>query len=157
MELYGYEIVRESDLAHYGIKGMKWGVRKATTTSADVYGDGRHTTAVQYNRRTHDQIRFGDAGYERIRKRLDKGKSYKAAVRAEKGRRKVMRMSMTLGALAVYDLAAHEGRGIKNTAKVAKTAAILAKMKIGKAAAYRAAYKAAHTVWDVDLGRFVTI
>lgn len=28
MNMYGYEIVRESDLAHYGLKGMKWGTRR---------------------------------------------------------------------------------------------------------------------------------
>ena len=28
MNMYGYEIVRESDLAHHGIKGQKWGIRR---------------------------------------------------------------------------------------------------------------------------------
>ena len=28
MELYGYEFIRESDLAHHGIKGQKWGQRR---------------------------------------------------------------------------------------------------------------------------------
>lgn len=28
MELYGYEFIRESDLAHYGLKGMHWGTRR---------------------------------------------------------------------------------------------------------------------------------
>lgn len=28
MELYGYDFIRESDLAHHGIKGQKWGGRE---------------------------------------------------------------------------------------------------------------------------------
>lgn len=169
MELYGYDFIRESDLAHHGIKGQKWGVRrfqnangtltpegkKRRQTAADIYGDGKHTTALQYNRRAYDKARFGEKGYERIRKKLDKGKSYKAAVRAEKGRRRVRKMATVIGTLAVLDLALNEGKGIKRNVDVAKTAAIVTKMKIGKIAAERAAYKAAHTVWDVDLQRWV--
>ena len=28
MNYYGYELVRESDLYHYGVPGMRWGVRQ---------------------------------------------------------------------------------------------------------------------------------
>ena len=28
MDFYGYEFVRESDLQHYGLKGMHWGTRR---------------------------------------------------------------------------------------------------------------------------------
>lgn len=171
MNYYGYDIVKEADLTHHGIKGMKWGVRrfqnadgslttagkKRYQTAADVYGEGHKTTAEQYNRRTKDQIRFGDEGYQRIRNKLDKGKSYKAAVRAEKGRKIVKRM-MTRAALNItIDFAFNEGKATKNAAKVAYTAGVAAKMAIGRKMAERAADKAAHTVWDVDQEKFVYV
>lgn len=28
MNYYGYELIRESDLQHYGLKGMRWGIRR---------------------------------------------------------------------------------------------------------------------------------
>lgn len=47
MEMYGYEIIRESDLTHHGIKGQKWGVRRFqnedgswTAAGKERYGDG---------------------------------------------------------------------------------------------------------------------
>ena len=169
MELYGYQFVRESDLTHYGIKGQKWGGRrfqnadgsytaagkKRRQTAADIYGEGRHTTAMQYNRRNYDRARFGEKGYERIRTKLDKGKSYRAAVRAEKRRKQVKRVLTTTGTLAVLDLALNDGKGIKRNVDIAKTVAIVATVKIGKKMAERAAWEAAHTVWDVDEQRWV--
>ena len=156
-------------LCHYGIKGQKWGVRrfqnadgsytaagkKRRQTAADIYGEGRHTTAEQYNRQNRDKTRFGKKGYERIRTKLDKGKSYEAAVRAENGRRQVQKMLATMKTLAFIDLAFNNGRGIKNTLDVTKTVAIIAKVKLGQKMAEHAAWKAAHTVWDVDEQRWV--
>ena len=47
MEMYGYEFVRESDLAHHGIKGQKWGQRRFqnedgswTAAGKERYGEG---------------------------------------------------------------------------------------------------------------------
>ena len=110
---------------------------------------------MQYNRRNYDRARFGEKGYERIRTKLDKGKSYRAAVRAEKGRKQVKRVLTTTGTLAVLDLALNDGKGIKRNVDIAKTVAIVATVKIGKKMAERAAWEAAHTVWDVDEQRWV--
>ena len=50
LNYYGYDFIRESDLAHHGIKGQKWGQRRfqnedGTWTAAgkERYGDGEST------------------------------------------------------------------------------------------------------------------
>lgn len=47
MNYYGYELIRESDLTHHGIKGQRWGVRRYqnedgtwTVAGKERYGDG---------------------------------------------------------------------------------------------------------------------
>lgn len=40
MELYGYEFIREADLAHHGIKGQKWGVRRFQNADGSLTAAG---------------------------------------------------------------------------------------------------------------------
>lgn len=62
-----------TDIVHSGVKGMKWGVRKAQPMNSK-YTKGR----VAQDERT-----FGKGGVRRINKRLNAGKTYKQAVRRE--------------------------------------------------------------------------
>lgn len=41
MNLYGYEIQRDSDLMHHGIKGQKWGVRRYQNEDGTWTGAGK--------------------------------------------------------------------------------------------------------------------
>lgn len=45
MELYGYEFIRESDLAHHGIKGQKWGVRRFQNEDGSLTSAGKNRYA----------------------------------------------------------------------------------------------------------------
>ena len=60
MNLYGYEILREDDLMHHGIKGQKWGVRRyqnedGTWTAAGKarYGDDNAGQARSFGGNIH--------------------------------------------------------------------------------------------------------
>lgn len=41
MNLYGYEILREDDLMHHGIKGQKWGVRRYQNEDGSLTAEGQ--------------------------------------------------------------------------------------------------------------------
>ena len=74
MNYYGYELIRESDLAHHGIKGQKWGQRRFQNE------DGTWTAA--------GKERYGDDGSGQSRSLPNANKSAKEAqlknARAEK-------------------------------------------------------------------------
>lgn len=56
-----------SELVHYGIKGMKWGVRRANLDAPN----NRYSSA----NRTKDRSTHGERGVKRINRRLNKGQS----------------------------------------------------------------------------------
>lgn len=41
MNMYGYELVRESDLMHHGILGMKWGIRRYQNPDGSLTAAGK--------------------------------------------------------------------------------------------------------------------
>lgn len=41
MNYYGYELIRESDLTHHGIKGQKWGVRRFQNDDGSLTSRGQ--------------------------------------------------------------------------------------------------------------------
>lgn len=61
------------DLAHHGVKGMHWGVRKNTPTNAG-YGSSQ---------RQYDKKQFGKGGVKRINRRLNAGADLKTARKKE--------------------------------------------------------------------------
>lgn len=120
MELYGYEFIRESDLAHYGIKGQKWGVRRfqnddGTWTAAgkERYGDdsgtrsagGRahRTLAKVYslNERTYNKLgnktlaSMNAAAKNQQLQKANAADQAKAAKMAEKAKREAERVDVS--------------------------------------------------------------
>lgn len=65
----------EEYLIHYGVKGMKWGIRKKSTEPQNKRYD--------VNQRKNDKDIFGKRGVRRINRRMNKGKTHKQAERAE--------------------------------------------------------------------------
>lgn len=83
------------DLCHYGIKGMRWGVRRfqkedGTLTSA---GKQRYST----NDRARDSRIYGERGMKRIEKRMQKGATKKSARRREMARQVGVGLALSIG------------------------------------------------------------
>lgn len=64
----------ENELIHYGVKGMKWGVRKKQKTA---------NTKRRYKVRDYDKFIYGKKGAQRIADRMNRGVSRKSAVTRE--------------------------------------------------------------------------
>lgn len=71
----------ESSLQHYGIKGMKWGVRRFQAKDGSLTSVGRK----RYKANKSDEAAFGKKGAQRIANRRNKGDSRQKAVAKEIG------------------------------------------------------------------------
>ena len=95
----------EDELYHYGVKGMKWGVRKAQTSSS---------ANKNYNSKQRKERK------EKIKKT------------AKKGAKKAVKALSTIGSLYLTDQLFYGGAGTRAAGKAGKAAARTAIKKIGK-------------------------
>ena len=81
----------DSDIVHYGVKGMKWGVRKSEYKSMSRKDRRklrkRKNEGYDDHQRELDKLRLGGKSVRRINKRMNKGATYKQARRREYVRR----------------------------------------------------------------------
>ena len=81
----------DSDIVHYGVKGMKWGVRKSEYKSMSRKDRRklrkRKNEGYDDHQRELDKLRLGGKSVRRINKRMNKGATYKQARRREYFRR----------------------------------------------------------------------
>lgn len=83
--------MKNNELMHYGVLGMKWGHRKSHVISSSKKKPKRYSKEKQ----RMDQYVYGKSGVKRIKKRMDKGASYTKAQLMEYGRTAVMSMVAT--------------------------------------------------------------
>ena len=80
-----------SDISHYGVKGMKWGVRKSEYKAMSRKDRRklrkRKNEGYDDHQRDLDKLRLGGKSVKRINKRMNKGATYKQAKRREYLRR----------------------------------------------------------------------
>lgn len=81
-------------LAHYGVKGMKWGKRRAAS-NAPASGYSKY-------HQTQDLAAFGKGGPKRINRAMNKGKTRDEALKTERKIRNTKTATLVLGAAAVY-------------------------------------------------------
>lgn len=95
-----------SYLEHYGVKGMKWGIRKASLKVGNAIAN-RNKPKKQLDKRnknygstnySRDMALYGRGGAERINKRLNKGQTLKQARRREFA----TQVGIGLSAAAIY-------------------------------------------------------
>lgn len=136
----------EYELYHYGVKGMKWGVRKSERSSSGgrirnyIKKKRAETKAVKEGlgekRYAEYKALYGKKGAKRIHKRVtEKGMSYTKAELREAGRQFSTNMLKAVGQTAVSALIVSAAyKSAETRAKQAANASLLRLEKGGKRA-----------------------
>lgn len=104
------------ELVHFGVKGMKWGVRRYQKNDGSLTSAGKK----RYKSNQLDEIRFGKKGAQRIADRRNKGESRTKAVGKEIGRRALKTAAITaIGAASVYAITTGKAGAVLNAGKKA--------------------------------------
>jgi hypothetical protein len=111
-----------SELAHYGVKGMKWGVRRA-----ELNAPNQQYTAGS---RAYDKTQHGKRGVKRINRRLNQGKTLDQARTAERRRNARQRVAVGVGILFGPEIA----YGARVMGNVIKLSAGVAAQSVAKRA-----------------------
>lgn len=111
---YNYALL-DDELAHHGILGMKWGVRRYQSRNGSLTSAGKK----RYSTHDRDTIVFGQKGAERIAKRQEQGKSRRYAVNIERTRQIATGVLTTAALSTTMNLLA-SGKGAELVSKGAK-------------------------------------
>lgn len=143
----GDKAMNQNELYHYGVKGMKWGVRRDTR----ILANHRHNTAV---RRLEAEYAFGKIGTEQYRRGLKDAKSIKKQTMSDAKKRfdnasddmERVKMANDISKMTINEVpnanikrgaaAVNQALGIVNIASVASTAANAAIVNPAFASAY---------------------
>lgn len=136
-----------NELEHFGVKGMKWGVRRAEKKAA-LNKRNRHYKKAD---READRASFGKGGERRINRRMNKGKTHGQAFRRELARSAAISGAVSLGVTAITNPGM-----VKLGAQVVKhNARRMVMNSVNKRAAARAAKFAAENITKIGSKAFI--
>lgn len=130
------------ELYHYGVKGMKWGIRRKRESK------NTHNKGYSDKQRKNDRALYGNRSEKRINKKLNEGyglrgarhfeverkeRKEKAKRVAKKGAKAAKKAAVTIASLALTDELFYGGAGRKAVGKAAKTAGRIAVTAVLKA------------------------
>ena len=123
-----WQVDDEDSLTHYGVKGMKWGVRRKRDEHNKSYTD---------KQRKNDRAMYGNRAEKRINRKLNEGyglsgarhfeverkeRSEKRKRTARKVRRAVTSAAITAGSMVVSDMLFNNGMGTRAAVDLGKAA-----------------------------------
>lgn len=139
------------ELYHFGVKGMKWGVRRYQNKDGSLTEAGKKRANADYTdkQRKQDRAFYGNNAEKRINKKMNDGygikgarhyeverkeKREKAVATAKKGAKKAAKVLANIGAAYVTDQVFNGGKGtavakavIKDIGRAAVTAYTVAR------------------------------
>lgn len=113
MRFYNYAM--QNELYHYGVLGMKWGIRRYQKENGSLTPAGKK----RYSANDRDVLMFGQKGANRIAKRQEQGKSRRYAVNVERAQRLATGLLATAALSTATNLLA-SGKGAELVSKGSK-------------------------------------
>lgn len=93
-----YRIIQEGSLAHYGILGMKWGVRRYQNADGSLTAAGKKRYSDEQRHR--DEKIYGKKAARRIEEKVNRGESIQGARHDEVVRRNRHETAKDIGRIA---------------------------------------------------------
>ena len=109
-----------NELYHFGIKGMKWGIRRYQNKDGSLTAAGKSRYSSEQRRK--DETYYGEKGVKRIEERMSKGDSHKVAAAKEFARQVGTGAAFSAAVVSAGYIINSRGDGVKKAVSAGKKA-----------------------------------